>query len=393
MRSSIVAPGFVVLGFVLAACHSEPTPKSPESTSPSASRGNDSATSGSAVPSTAPSGGLAIAVPSTDAAQDAPLKIRAGEVEVSGKVQLLPHEPRFRAIDFVRNELARAPGVPAPPAAYHVAIADDVRGSELLSVLQSAGFGGRAEAFVVPAEVVLHMRVPRPPSEAADDSWARWPSEALWVDVGANALELWRVPSGASAKEEAPAEKKASIPVDRLSELLPRALDAECAKMSCSPLVVTMELEARASALLAFLEVLSARPEHRDTEPPPHALLLMSQAKELPLTTRSLRLGATSVSGRLPPEQIQAKVRQSFGKLRTCYEEGLGRDPSLKGRVTVRFVIDREGKVSKAAAAPGSTFPDQKVSDCVVEAITQLTFPKPEGGIVTVTYPIQFEPE
>jgi Ca-activated chloride channel family protein len=142
---------------------------------------------------------------------------------------------------------------------------------------------------------------------------------------------------------------------------------------------------------LAVLNALGARSEHQGTSPPPHALVSLIQATR-PLSARVLRTG-TMVNGRLPPEQIQAKVRSNFGKLRMCYEEGLGRDPSLTGRVTVRFVIDREGKVSKVAAGPDTSLPDQTVVDCVVGHFAHLTFPKPEGGIVSVTYPIQFSPE
>jgi hypothetical protein len=46
-----------------------------------------------------------------------------------------------------------------------------------------------------------------------------------------------------------------------------------------------------------------------------------------------VRMGATSVSGRLPPEVIQRIVRQNYGRLRLCYEAGLRSNPSLQGRV------------------------------------------------------------
>ncbi|MCL2776960.1 MAG: hypothetical protein FWD73_03075 [Polyangiaceae bacterium] len=40
----------------------------------------------------------------------------------------------------------------------------------------------------------------------------------------------------------------------------------------------------------------------------------------------------------------------------------------------------------------GSQLPDQGVVSCVVRAFQNLSFPQPEGGIVTVTYPITFTP-
>ncbi len=333
--------------------------------------------------------GLGIAQPSSHAESLAPLQIRAGEVAIGGKLHALPHEPRFRMVDFVRQELPRLPNLPAVPAAYDVAIADDVRGSELLSVLQSAAFGGRRAAFVVPAGVVLHLRVPTPaptPTPSAEDAWAQWPQEVLWVDVGATELDLWRVPFDAKEAQANPGRKVATTP----SALAP-ALSAECAKVRCSPFVVTMAPEASASSLLTMLHALSALPEHRGAQPPPHALLLLN--REHPPTVQTLRLGSTSVSGRLPPPEIQKVVRAEFGKLRACYTEGLGRDAALTGRVMVRFVIDREGKVSRVIAAPESTLSDEKVVDCVLAHFSNMVFPKPEGGIVSVVYPIVFASE
>ena len=102
-------------------------------------------------------------------------------------------------------------------------------------------------------------------------------------------------------------------------------------------------------------------------------------------------MGATSVNGRLPAEVIRRIVRQNFGRFRMCYEQGLGRNPNLEGRVGVRFVIGRDGAVSNVGNG-GSDIPDSAVVSCVVNAFYGLSFPQPEGGIVTVTYPIMFSP-
>lgn len=107
--------------------------------------------------------------------------------------------------------------------------------------------------------------------------------------------------------------------------------------------------------------------------------------------TPKVRMGATSVNGRLPAEVIQRIVRQNFGRFRMCYEQGLTRNPNLEGRVAVRFVIGRDGAVSNVGNG-GSDIPDSGVVSCVVQAFYGLGFPQPEGGIVTVTYPIMFSP-
>jgi hypothetical protein len=104
-----------------------------------------------------------------------------------------------------------------------------------------------------------------------------------------------------------------------------------------------------------------------------------------------VRMGATTVNGRLPPEVIQRIVRQNYGRFRLCYENGLRNNPNLQGRVSVRFVIGRDGAVSNVSNG-GSDMPDASVVQCVIRAYYGLSFPQPEGGIVTVVYPIMFSP-
>jgi Ca-activated chloride channel family protein len=118
-----------------------------------------------------------------------------------------------------------------------------------------------------------------------------------------------------------------------------------------------------------------------------HGRLGGSHASNAP----KVRMGATTVSGRLPPEVIQRIVRQNFGRFRLCYEEGLRKSPSLEGRVSVRFVIGSDGNVASTANG-GSDLPDPAVVSCVQRSMADLSFPQPEGGIVTVVFPMLFSP-
>ncbi|MBW2528998.1 MAG: energy transducer TonB [Deltaproteobacteria bacterium] len=104
----------------------------------------------------------------------------------------------------------------------------------------------------------------------------------------------------------------------------------------------------------------------------------------------TVRIGPTTVSGRIPPEVIQRIVRQNFGRFRLCYENGLRNNPNLQGRVAVRFIIGRDGRVSNVGGA--GDLPDSGVISCVTRAFYGLSFPAPDGGIVQVSYPIVFTP-
>jgi hypothetical protein len=100
---------------------------------------------------------------------------------------------------------------------------------------------------------------------------------------------------------------------------------------------------------------------------------------------------ADADKGRLPPEAIQTVVRQSFGVFRTCYENGLRQNSKLAGTATVKFVINQDGSV-QGAMDDGSSIPDASVVQCIVAGFGHLTFPAPQGGYVTVVYPIAFSP-
>jgi hypothetical protein len=99
-----------------------------------------------------------------------------------------------------------------------------------------------------------------------------------------------------------------------------------------------------------------------------------------------IRVGTAEVRGRLPAEVIQRVVRANLGRFRQCYEQGLRTNPSLAGRVTVKFVIDRTGAVSLASQGD-SDIADNLVVACIVRQFGNLSFPAPEGGVVTVVYP------
>ncbi|MFO0548702.1 MAG: AgmX/PglI C-terminal domain-containing protein [Polyangiaceae bacterium] len=124
---------------------------------------------------------------------------------------------------------------------------------------------------------------------------------------------------------------------------------------------------------------------------PSVAQLETASASASGLVTRPPNVrGDMGATGKLPPEVIQRVIRQNFSRVRLCYEEGLKKDPKLAGRVTINFVIGRDGS---ACSVSGGGVPDAALVNCVTKTFYTLKFPKPEGGIVKVTYPIEFQPD
>jgi len=104
------------------------------------------------------------------------------------------------------------------------------------------------------------------------------------------------------------------------------------------------------------------------------------------------RTAATPTYGLVRPEDVQRTVRQNFGRFKRCYQDGLRRNPSLGGRLAVSFIIDTDGSVIDERPTPDSTLPDEAVTQCIVSWFRDIHFVPPEGGYVTIVYPVIFSP-
>ena len=96
-----------------------------------------------------------------------------------------------------------------------------------------------------------------------------------------------------------------------------------------------------------------------------------------------------TLSGNLPPELIQRVIRRNMNRIKDCYEQELAKTPELKGRLSVRFLIGRNGSVMSINVASADP-PMQSVAGCTVRILRTLHFPEPNGGVVSVTYPFIF---
>jgi TonB family protein len=102
--------------------------------------------------------------------------------------------------------------------------------------------------------------------------------------------------------------------------------------------------------------------------------------------------GKHRVQGPLDPDIVRRIVRAHINEIRRCYNQGLRRDATLRGTVTVSFDVLADGKVGRARVE-STTLPDPGVGSCMAAAVGRWVFPKPTGGKkVKVTYPFELAP-
>jgi Gram-negative bacterial TonB protein C-terminal len=86
---------------------------------------------------------------------------------------------------------------------------------------------------------------------------------------------------------------------------------------------------------------------------------------------------------------IQGAIRANLKTIRRCYEDQLGKDPNLAGRVKLLIVIGKTGRVTSTKVEEG-IHPD--VDACLQRVVSAIAFPKPAGGgEVRVSYPFVFK--
>jgi hypothetical protein len=120
-------------------------------------------------------------------------------------------------------------------------------------------------------------------------------------------------------------------------------------------------------------------------------LLLDSAGHRTRIPGLQVQTGVVSISGRIQSEIVERGLRERYGGFRVCYEQARSRNPSVQGRVQVRFTIGNDGVVTKAAIDPSLTdVLDPAMLACVRKGFDHLTFPNPEGGVSLVGVPLTF---
>lgn len=100
----------------------------------------------------------------------------------------------------------------------------------------------------------------------------------------------------------------------------------------------------------------------------------------------------TIIMGTLDKGLIDAVIKRNMNQLRYCYQRELTRNETLAGKITVKFVIAKDGTVSSATTR-STTMANPAVEDCLNGRFMKFLFPEPAGGgIVIVSYPFVFSP-
>jgi hypothetical protein len=94
--------------------------------------------------------------------------------------------------------------------------------------------------------------------------------------------------------------------------------------------------------------------------------------------------------GNVDANQVARIIRGQLGGIRSCYERALRNNPTLSGRLEVRFTIGGAGRITSISSSGLSASPD--VGTCVEQRIRGLVFPRPEGGAVEFSFPFTFTP-
>jgi len=104
--------------------------------------------------------------------------------------------------------------------------------------------------------------------------------------------------------------------------------------------------------------------------------------------SRSVAYGR--VMGSMSRTSIQSVIRKNISKVNRVYERALLKNPSLRGKIVVSFVVGPKGTVTSAKITY-STIKDAKMQAEILKVIKRMKFPKPAGGgSIQVSYPFIF---
>lgn len=95
-------------------------------------------------------------------------------------------------------------------------------------------------------------------------------------------------------------------------------------------------------------------------------------------------------AGGIDEKGVRMALKRRERGIQQCYERALKSNSKLKGKITLEWAINEEGRVARIKIVDNSVA-DQKVADCIMDIINRIKFPKATKGIVPVKKTFVFE--
>ncbi len=275
-------------------------------------------------------------------------------------LRLVPPGPVGRVLPAFFKELPTLQGVESP------------KGARILMVLTPAG----ADLYP-PAKATLPV--------------SGWPEGAVAVADGKKLFKVtvaWTGQTGfASRLAETIGSLRSRAQTSPLVDVVIRAKDVSTTEILDAMAETLGAPGAPFGGLATFFPGLACM----QGGPCPSTLPVLFSGAALPKPSKpQVVMAETRPSGFCDKNAVQRVVAGRAGAFRACYEAELQRYGNLSGRVEVRFTIEPDGSVS--GISPTLNELNANVESCVVRQVSQLKFPKPDGGICIIRWPFRFQP-
>lgn len=95
----------------------------------------------------------------------------------------------------------------------------------------------------------------------------------------------------------------------------------------------------------------------------------------------------TQIGGKISEGSVARLFRRKQSAIKTCYERTLKINSKAQGKIKLLIVIGTTGQVQSVRVTQNETG-DSQLAACIVSKIRIWHFPRPQGGTVTLMYPI-----
>lgn len=117
------------------------------------------------------------------------------------------------------------------------------------------------------------------------------------------------------------------------------------------------------------------------------------QVKHEPTPEPKIKFYSPEVTGSLDKRIIAMIVRkQHRTQLQACYKQELSKTKDLEGKVTITWIINKNGLISSPVKLKESTLNNKNMESCLIKAVKTWVFPaSKDGNMTSVEFPIEFK--